>query len=72
MTQPAFDALTDRVGWTTSHSSTGLAVAIVFIMVVKPTGAVSLAVTIVAIAIGTTIGLPGQQRAARKLAIHTP
>lgn len=71
LTQPAFDALTDRVGWTVSHSSTGLALAIVFIMVVKPTGVVSLAVTIVATTIGTTIGLLGRQRATRQLAIQT-
>ena len=71
LTQPAFDALTDRVGWTVSHSSTGLALAIVFIMVVKPTGVVSVAVTIVATTIGTTIGLLGRQRATRQLAIQT-
>lgn len=70
LTQPTLDALADRVAWTVSHASTGLALAVVFIMVTKPTGPASGAAVITGMAIGAIIGSLGRQRARVRGASH--
>lgn len=56
-------ALHERVFWISTHFATAVALGIVFLMATKPSGAASVAVVLVAAAIGVAFGMLGANEA---------
>ena len=59
--QPVRAALRDRVTWTASHASTGLALAVVFNISIKPGTVTSAAALIVGVLAGASLGTLGRR-----------
>lgn len=63
----------DPAVWALSHFATGTALGIVFLMTAKPSGAVSVAVVVLAAAVATAVGAAGARTAVRgRVAVAEP
>ena len=62
---PVQAALRDRVTWTASHASTGLALAVVFNMATKPGTTTSAIALLAGVIAGAVVGAPGNRTAAQ-------